>query len=167
MIGRFVTTQYDDRAAFERREPSGVHVCYNRFTLAGMEWMWQMMFGQLRSSDGTLTDHLGNARIVVGNGDQEVSFQDSRLSGQETAQADLDAGFPTIQRVGTEDPDIPDAVEAVFRATFGEDVAAFDWQERGVVTAQGVLIDRAVRDQGRKVLGAIWQLEARLRLVGR
>jgi hypothetical protein len=47
-------------------------------------------------------------------------------------------------------------------ATFGEQEAAFDWQERGVVTAQGVLLDRAVRDQGRKVLGAVWQLQADL-----
>jgi hypothetical protein len=30
------------------------------------------------------------------------------------------------------------------------------------VSAQGVLIDRTVADQGRKVLGAIWQLEAAL-----
>jgi hypothetical protein len=166
MIGTFVTTKYDDRAAFERREASDILVSRNRFTLVGMEWMWNMMIGNLRSSDGTLTDQLASARLLVGNGDAPVAFTDDRLAGGETAQAELDAGFPGIARVATEEPDVPDAVEITFRATFGEDVGAFDWQERGVVTAQGVLLDRAVRDQGRKVLGAIWQLEARLRLDG-
>lgn len=164
MIGVFTTTTFDSRRAFEERRPSGVFVSHNRFTLVGMEWMWQMMTGQLRDADGTLNDHLGSARLVVGNGSQDFSYADERLAGSETAQASPDEGFPTFERFATDE--VPDAVDAVFRATFGEQEAAFDWQERGVVTAQGVLIDRAVADQGRKVLGAVWQLEARLRLVG-
>jgi hypothetical protein len=39
-----------------------------------------------------------------------------------------------------------DAVEIVFAATFGETDAIFDWGERGVVSAQGILIDRSVAD---------------------
>lgn len=164
MIGTFVTTKYADRAAFERREAYDVLTSTNRFTIGGMEWMWNMMIGNLRSSDGTLTDQLASARVLVGNGDREFAYTDDRLAGSETAQADLDAGFPTLERVVVDD--VPSGMQVIFRGTFGEDAAAFDWQERGVVTAAGVLIDRAVRDQGRKVLGAIWQVEARLRLDG-
>jgi hypothetical protein len=164
MRGTFVTSKFADRAAFERREPYDVLTSHNSFTLVGMEWMWNMMIGNLRSSDGTLTDQLSSARVLVGNGDRPFAFTDERLAGDQTAQAPLDAGFPTIERV--EGDEGLDAVQVTFRGTFGEDQAAFDWQERGVVTAAGVLIDRAVRDQGRKVLGAIWQVEARLRLDG-
>lgn len=164
MIGTFTTFKYDDRAAFERREASDILVSTNRFTVAGMTWMWNMMIGNLRSSDGTLTDHLANARVLVGNGDRPMAFTDERLAGDLTAQAGLDAGFPTVAAI--EGDEGMDAVEVTFRGTFGEDQAVFDWQERGVVTSAGVLIDRAVRDQGRKVLGAIWQVEARLRLDG-
>lgn len=164
MIGTFTTTKYDSRAAFERREASDVLVSTNRFTTAGMTWMWNAMIGNLRSSDGTLTDHLGNARVLVGNGDRAFEFSDERLAGDQTAQADLDAGFPTVAVIESDEG--LGAVEVTFRGTFGEDAAVFDWQERGVVTSAGVLIDRAVRDQGRKVLGAIWQVEARLRLEG-
>jgi hypothetical protein len=154
MRGTFVTSKFADRAAFERREPYDVLTSHNSFTLVGMEWMWNMMIGNLRSSDGTLTDQLSSARVLVGNGDRPFAFTDERLAGDQTAQAPLDAGFPTIERV--EGDEGLDAVQVTFRGT----------QERGVVTAAGVLIDRAVRDQGRKVLGAIWQVEARLRLDG-
>lgn len=162
VIGRFTTTQYDCRTDFERQRPSGIHVSHNRFTVVGMEWMWNMMAGYLRASDGNVTDHLGNARIIVGNGTAGFQFSDERLSGDETAQAQLDQGYPQIRRVATED--VTDAVEIVFAAVFGETDAIFEWQERGVVSAQGVLIDRAVSDGGRKPFGAVWAVEAALRL---
>lgn len=164
MIGTFTTTQYDSRDSFEERRPSGILVSRNRFTLAGMEWMWQMMTGQLRDADGTLTDALSQARIVVGNGTQDFSFADVRLQGGETAQAPVTSMAQERRNLGPDD--MPDSVELVLLATFGENDAAFEWQERGVVTNQGVLIDRAVSDQGRKVMGAVWQLEARLTLTG-
>lgn len=161
MIGRFTTTQFASRRDFIAQRPSGLHVSSNRFTLVGMEWMWNMMSGYLRSSDGTLTDHLGNARIIVGNGTRGFEFADERLAGDQTAQAQLDNG-PQIRRVAGDEG--MDAVEIVFAATFGETDAIFEWQERGVVSAQGVLIDRAVSDGGRKPFGAVWRVEAALRL---
>lgn len=165
MIGTFTTTTFDNRRDFEERRPSGLYTNHNRFTLVGMEWMWRMMTGELRdAAAGTLTDHLGSARILVGNGDAEFSYGDTRLAGGETAQVALDSS-PTIERIAAIE-DGPDAVELVMRGTFGEQDANFEWAERGVVSAQGVLIDRAVGDNGRKPLGAIWQVEARLRLVG-
>lgn len=158
MIGRFTTRKFEDRAAFERRTPHDTHVSYNRFTQAGLEWMWNEMLGNLRQADGTLNDHLGSARLLVGNGSEPTAFSDTRLSGDQTAQ--VDSQTPVVERDGESE-----TIAAVFRGVFGENEAIFDWQERGVVTAQGVLIDRAVRDQGRKVLGAVWELEARL-LIG-
>jgi hypothetical protein len=160
VIGRFTTLKYPDRPALEAGRPADVAVSYNRFTQAGLEWMWRMMTGELRDTQaGTLTDHLGSARLLVGNSSQAFAYQDTRLAGDQTAQAALDQGFPLVQPYDDGDRQ---GVQLVLRATFGEQDAAFDWQERGVVTAQGVLIDRSVADQGRKVLGAIWQLEAAL-----
>jgi hypothetical protein len=159
--GVFTTTKYEDRAAFTAARPFEVVECTNHFTDQGLKWMWSMMAGLLRQSDGTLNDHLGSGRVLVGNGDLPFSPADTRLSGDQTAQVDADAGYPVVQQWGDEDIG---GWRLVFRATFGEDQAVFDWQERGIVTAQGVLIDRSVSDQGRKVLGAIWQLEIGLEL---
>jgi hypothetical protein len=160
MIGRFTTTAYDSRAAFEERRPSGVYVSHNAFTRVGLEWMWGTMAGLMRDQDGTMTDHLGSARLVVGDSSSPVTFADERLAGEQTAQAALvrPPSIAPFEEDGTQ------GVEILFEATFDEQVGAFDWQERGVVTAQGVLLDRSVQDQGRKVLGAVWQLEAALRI---
>lgn len=160
MIGKFTTRKFQNRPALEAGRPSDVAVSYNRFTQVGLNWMWEMMAGNLRDpQDRTLNDHLGSARLLVGNSSQPFAYGDTRLAGDQTAQAPLDEGFPLVQPYDNGDTQ---GVQLLMRATFGEQDAAFDWQERGVVTAQGVLIDRSVQDQGRKVLGAIWQLEAAL-----
>lgn len=44
-------------------------------------------------------------------------------------------------------------------ASFREQDANFDWQRRELVTRDGVVIDRQVEDFGRKVLGAVWDVE--------
>lgn len=164
MIGTFTTTRYTDRAAFDAGRVESVSVSTNRFTNGGLMWMWQMMAGQLRRADGTLTDHLGAARLVVGNGDRPFDPADQRMVGDQTAEAAIDQGFPTITGPVADSEGVERLWRITFRATFGEREAAFDWQERGVVTEQGVLLDRAVLDQGRKVLGSIWTLEASLDL---
>lgn len=163
MIGTFVTRCYASRCALNLGLPSKVHVSRNRFTDAGMDWMWRMMIGDLRDADGTLSDHLGSARLIVGNGSRDFEPSDTRLVGPDTGQAELDGGYPLVAGV-IDGGDGPDACRLTFRATFGEEVANFDWAERGVVTAQGVLLDRSVEDQGRKVLGQVWTLEASLDL---
>ena len=165
--GVFTTTRYDSRRDFDEQRPSGVHVARNHFTAAGVRWMWEMMAGRLRQDDGTLSDHLGSARIVVGNSDLGYVPNQERLQGDQTAQAALDGGFPTTEVRLLEDDDFLRPLGLItFRATFGEADACFDWREQGVVTAQGVLIDRAVGDGGRKVLGSVWQTEAVLELTG-
>lgn len=163
MRGTFTTVTYNSRLDFVCRRPSGIHVSTNRFTDAGLAWMWQMMTGQLRNADGTVTDHLGAARLVVGDGAAEFSPLDTRLAGSNTAQAEMVDGYPQIVGAVQGDEGL-DAWRLVLRATFDEREGNFDWAERGVVTAQGVLLDRSVEDQGRKVLGAVWTLEAALDL---
>lgn len=165
MIGVFTTTRYDSRRDFDERRPSGVHVSRNHFTEVGVKWMWEMMAGRLRSDDGTLTDHLGSARMVVGNSDLSFVPNQERLQGDQTAQAGLDSGFPVVSTQILDD--LSRAVGAItFRATFGEQDGNFDWREQGIVSAQGVLIDRAVGDGGRKVLGSVWVAEGTLELSG-
>lgn len=135
-------------------------------TDAGLRWIWQMCLGDLRDAQGALTDQLKSARIVVGNGTTPFSGSDTRLAGELTEQVALDSGYPQLLGMvddGDNDGE-PDACRLVFQGTFGEDKAVFDWQERGIVTAQGVLLDRAVTDQGRKVLGSVWEVEAALQL---
>lgn len=148
MKGTFTTLKY------ERGVLVDTLVSHNDFTAVGHTWMWNMMAGNLRDPvDGTLTDHLGAARIVVGNGNRPWMMGDERLDGPQTDQAALDDGYPQIA-----------GSVITFRSTFGEQQGIFDWQERGVVTAQGVLIDRAVQDQGRKVMGSVWVVVAELEL---
>lgn len=156
MRGTLITRTFNSRSDFERDAASGLYVSHNNFTAVGVEWMWNMMLGNHRNEDGTLTDHLGSARLVVGDGDAPMAVSDERLAGDQTAQAELDGPVAVTLAEGI--------ARATFRATFTEQEANFDWAERGVVTAQGVLLDRAVGDQGRKVLGAIWTLEAQLEL---
>lgn len=162
MIGTFTTRKYEDAEALKAGLPFEVVRSSNRFTNVGLEWLWKCAAGILRGADGHMLDHLGSARIVVGTGDTPFDPSDERLRGDETDQAELDMGYPRIE--GPVDVGEDGGWRIVLRATFGEDKGLFDWRERGVVTAQGVLLDRSVLDQGRKVLGAIWSLEASLDL---
>lgn len=166
MLGVFTTTKYDSRAAYEAERADDVLVSTNRFTNVGLEWMWRMMAGLLRDGEGKVTDHLSAARLLVGNSSQAFDPSDARLAGDQTDQAALTTGYPVIEGpiMLPGDDVVPNGWRIRFSALFGEDQAVFDWQERGVVTAQGVLLDRAVTDQGRKVLGAVWQLDAELTL---
>lgn len=166
MLGVFTTTKYDSRTAYEAGREDDVIVSTNRFTNVGLEWMWRMMAGLLRDGEGKVTDHLSAARLLVGNSSQEFDPSDTRLAGDLTAQAQLTEGYPVIEGpiMLPSDDVVPNGWRIRFSALFGEDQAIFDWQERGVVTAQGVLLDRSVMDQGRKVLGAVWQLDAELTL---
>jgi hypothetical protein len=163
MRGTFTTAKFADRAAFTSQRPLEVLVSQNAFVDGGLDWMWAALLGRHRTEAGTIADHLDAGRIVVGNGSAAVTPSDTRLNGSETAQAAMDAGFPRLDGV------VEDGARfhrVTFRATFAEDQANFDWLERGVVSAQGVLIDRSVQDQGRKAPGSIWTLEAALDLAG-
>lgn len=164
MIGTFAVTKYADRRHFEHDCPHDVVVSRNAFTNEGLRWMWSMLLGQERDAAGGLTDQLQSARIVVGNGTDPFSGTDRRLAGDQTAQADMVTGYPALLGMTNVGDEGLEVCRLTFRSTFGERDAIFDWQERGVVTAQGVLLDRAVSDNGRKVLGSVWTVEASLDL---
>lgn len=55
--------------------------------------------------------------------------------------------------------------EVVFTATFGSDVANFNWSQRGVIV-DGVVIDADEIDGGRKVLGMIREVTVRMKVNG-
>lgn len=157
MVGHFTTRCFNTAEDHRLGRVAAIHESFNSFTDTGLTWMWEMMAGQLRDSDGTLTDHLGSARLVVGDGTRAFEPGDQRLAGDNTAQAVLKAGFPAVSA----DPEL--GLPTIrFESVFQGDEGVFEWQERGVVTAQGVLLDRAVGDQGRKPLGAVWELGATL-----
>lgn len=149
MRGTFTTRKY--RAGADR--PYEVLVAHNAFVAVGLEWIWNVLAGNVRNEEGGLSDHLGKARLIVGNSSKPVAADDERLAGDLTAWAELDDGFPQVE-----------GATITFHATFGEDVANFDWNERGVTSVQGVLLDRSVDDQGRKAPGTVWTLEAVLEL---
>lgn len=54
----------------------------------------------------------------------------------------------------------------VLRTTFGEDEANFEWATRSIILPDGTEVDRIEEDQGRKAVGQVWGLEARIDLGG-
>lgn len=180
IVGTFTTTKFEDRAAYVEQRPSGVLVSHNSFVAAGLDLMWRILLGQERNDQGGLSDHLGKGRLIVGNGNAPVQEADERLVGEETAWAELDDGYPrrdgmvTVNEPDDDNDTEPDndeddqpyrAYRVTFQATFGEEVANFDWLERGITSVQGVLIDRSVEDHGRKAAGSVWTLNAALDLL--
>lgn len=148
MRGKFTTWMYESRRQFELERPYCVEVSHNDFTNVGYTWMWERLAGRT-----TPPDSLNEAVIGVGNGNAPFMPGDEALQGTEQWTAPLDVGFPEI--VGS---------KITLQATFGERDGVFDWMERGIFTPSGVLIDRAVSDQGRKVFGAVWVVSAELEL---
>jgi len=148
VIGTFTTRMYDSREDQILELPSGVHVVRNAFTNVGMNWMWMKMVG-------LMPDDLSQAHIVVGDSGATFTGGEERLVGTTISSAPMMEGFPQV--TGT---------KILLRAEFGERDGIHEWAERGVIVPSGVLIDRAVADQGRKVLGAVWVVEAELELAG-
>jgi hypothetical protein len=49
-------------------------------------------------------------------------------------------------------------------ATFGESDAVFEWRERAVLTKDGIVFDVETEDGGRKILGAVWDVEVEIEI---
>lgn len=150
MRGVFRTTKFASRADFDSGQPLAVSEVHNTFTAVGLEWMWGVMLHRVN-------DQLESARLLVGDGAREFDSGDTRLAGENTAQTDAEPPVLSLESDGS-------FARLTLRGTFGEPDANFEWLETGVVSAQGVLIDRAVGDQGRKVFGSIWVTEAQLEI---
>lgn len=76
--------------------------------------------------------------------------------GDQSATAPMDDGFPEL---GVDDEGDP---ILAFQATFGADVANFEWAVRRVEVGD-VVIDETTEDLGRKA-GAVWTLQTTLEL---
>lgn len=88
---------------------------------------------------GATQDSLADASVVVSDGTLR-------------AQVKLDT------------PPIVEGGKVTLVATFGEEVANFTWASAEVLSASGVVIDRAVADNGRKTAGAVWTIKTVLDL---
>lgn len=83
--------------------------------------------------------------------------------------ADLEGGFMEAVN-GTQSARVPlqeiaatvNGVTVV--ATFGELDANFEWSDRRILTADGELVDSDPGDHGRKVMGAVWTVQAQIEL---
>jgi hypothetical protein len=88
---------------------------------------------------------------------------------------DLRGGY-VIVRDGDNEPDeaqqakaaiesvAVDGAQATVTASFSEGEANFDWRQRLVASASGVIVDFLEQDMGRKAPGAVWNVEAVLEL---
>lgn len=83
-------------------------------------------------------DRLSGGTIIVTDGDKNTASAPFTIEGIE--------------------PRTDGNVRLALRAEFGEDAGNFEWRERHVVTAKGVVLDREIRDSGRKVQGAVWEV---------
>lgn len=146
MRGQFTTWMYHCRADVERARPYCITIHHNDFTNVGMEWMWRKMVG-------LMPDDLSQAHIVIGDSGAVFTGGEEKLVGTNQSARPLMEGYPQIN-----------GARIMLRAEFGERDGIHEWAERGVVVPSGVLIDRSVADQGRKVLGAVWIVEAELEL---
>lgn len=66
----------------------------------------------------------------------------------------------TIEKVTIDD----DGASVLVQGTFGEDAANFEWKQRKVVTAKGIVLDLDEEDGGRKAKGSVWSLGVSLDL---
>lgn len=98
-----------------------------------------------------------NAYIYVGdNSTAEQANQSGVLATTNRASARMDAGYPSV-----------DGRQMVFRASFGESVANFNWNEVAVSNGNGVgaiAMNRKVANLGTKTTGT-WSVQVTVSLV--
>lgn len=61
---------------------------------------------------------------------------------------------------------VADGDTVTARAAFTELEANFDWTFREVLDSGGIVIDHDPRDFGRKVLGAVWEVDVPITVAG-
>jgi len=111
--------------------------------------IWPLVAG-----DATATPfNNANARIGVGDSTTAADATQTDLLGTNKAYSGMDAGYPTY---GTDQ-------KIVFRSTFGEAEANFDWNEWVVDNGAGVTLNRKVDSMGTKTQGS-WTLEVSITL---
>jgi hypothetical protein len=101
-----------------------------------------------------------HAMIGVGNSSASVLGIQADLLGGQKFRAPMDVGYPK------KDPDDPSIV--IFRATFNEADANFDWTEWGIFnsapsTTGGLMLIRTVEFIGNKEFGSVWIFTASIK----
>lgn len=96
-----------------------------------------------------------NAHIGVGNGTIPFNSEQEDLQGNNKYRSGMEADYPIVENN-----------RITFKASFGEDIALFDWNEWGVFNAKvgGIMLFRKVESRGTKVL-AIWNFTVTLEVV--
>lgn len=106
---------------------------------------------------GEVDDSLKGGTLVVSDGTNEASITISDFPYVQVFDADSINTMPE----GEDRPPVG-TVRLSLDATFGSDVANFEWAERRVVTREGVVVDIEREDGGRKAPGAEWTLYVEL-----
>jgi hypothetical protein len=123
----------------------------NVFLDEGVGFIWRAVTG---ATGLTYLD--GNSCIGVGDGDAPESPAQTGLVGVNKTYKQVDSGYPTLT-----------GRQAIFRATFGPDVANHAWREWTVANGcsdSAVNINRKAVNLGVKEEGATWTLEVALAL---
>lgn len=106
---------------------------------------------KLISGQGGTAFSNDNAKLYVGSSDvAENAAQTGIQATTESAYAAMDTGYPMIN-----------GRQIVFRGTFEEDAANFEWKELAVANGVGsgaISLNRKVADMGRKATG-VWVLQ--------
>lgn len=95
--------------------------------------------------------------LGVGNSNTAFNPTQTDLVGPNKARVPMDSGYPKIDEV---DPSI-----MVFRSTFDENTANFEWNEWGLFNSGpsdtgGTMLVRAIENVGLKVIGSKWVFTA-------
>lgn len=144
----------------EKREHEGAPILEtvsgNIILNGGANEMLKLVFGVKPSTPYDAT----NARIYVGS-DSTAERADQKgvlALGSNQASAKLDSGYPQVPADGR---------TAVVRATFGETVANFAWNEVSLVNGQGggaIALNRKQASMGTKN-GGVWTVQLEVSIV--
>ncbi len=137
-------------------EPVFETVTGNTILNNGANEMLKLIFGMKPATPYDST----HARIVVGS-DSTTERADQTgviASGSNKADAALDSGYPKVE---------PGSRTAVVRATFGNSVANFNWNEVSLTNGQGsgaVALNRKQANMGTKN-GGVWTVQLEVSVV--
>ena len=137
----------------EQPAPEGVEVVVKEGNLLLNEGInqgiWPLVCGDPNATNYSNT----NARLGVGDSDTAADPSQTDLLGTNKLYKSMDSGYPVY---GTNQ-------KAVFRATFNEDEANWDWNEWSVSNTANINLNRRVEYIGTKN-GGVWVLEVELQL---
>jgi len=139
---RWILEKYADDEAFARGEPYSRTVLPGNILLNdGIGELLDLLIG----AGGTAFNN-ANARIGVGDGDDDEAPTQTGLVGTNKTYKGMDLGFPSRS-----DQTVS------FRATFGGAEANYAWREFTVDNGT-ISLNRKVSDQGTKASGQTWTI---------